>query len=107
MKYIITENKLENVVIKYLDRFYGDMEKKVTGDRIFLLKNEEEIFDKPISAGHVWVDGEFWDEINNMFILNKKQTNSLLKKWLKKTYGITGINEFEVWGGNEELGIPM
>ena len=27
MKYIITENKLENVVIKYLDRFYGDMEK--------------------------------------------------------------------------------
>ena len=94
MKYIITENKLENVVIKYLDRFYGDLREYKTDKNpayIFFVKNGKAYMKYKVTIDVVWVDYGIYNDLENVFSLNYEEITSIIEKWIKLRYNVKGL----------------
>jgi hypothetical protein len=95
MKYIITENRLNDAIFKYLDIKYGALEQK-RGEYIDI------VFASPgkkfgelgwHSTEDLFVSYELRDEISNFFGL--KNNNSLLKvigKWFENRHNLKVTN---------------
>ena len=97
MKYIITENKLDNIVFKYLDL-------NLKG----LIKQESEYFDGFVFAypdkkdgilgwrydGTLYVYIELFDEISSTFGLGYSDTKDLIARWFRDRYELEVINTY-------------
>jgi hypothetical protein len=93
MKYIITENKLEQVVFKYLNRFYGNLEeytKDEHPDRVFYIKDDKVYMEREKNV--LWVDYfTIWKNLENIFSLKDSEIQHIITKWVKETYKLRGI----------------
>jgi hypothetical protein len=96
MKYIITESKLERVAVEYLNRFYGDLQEYKTEEYphcIFFTKNKKVLMQYEYKGFYLIVDKKsIWNDLENMFALNHKQIQNVIKLWVKKTYNLDIIN---------------
>jgi hypothetical protein len=92
MKYIITESKLEKVIIKYLNKFYGDLEEYRTDeypDSVFFIKGKKVYMELNLKNNRLYISSSaIWDEIQNFFGLKPYPVSLILKKWVKDTYGL-------------------
>jgi hypothetical protein len=95
MKYIITESKLENVVIKYLNKVYGDLEEYKTDkypDTIFFVKNKKVYMEQDLKNRRLYVDyGTIWSDLEDTFSLERGEIKSFIKKWVEVTYNLRGV----------------
>ena len=95
MKYIITESKLEQVVIKYLNKMYGDLEEYRTDehpDSVFFVKGKKVYMEQDLENDDLWVDYyTIWSDLENMFDLKYNEIQSIITKWVEVTYNLRGV----------------
>ena len=95
MKYIITENKLEQVVIKYLNKMYGDLEEYRTNeypDKVFYIKGKKVYMEQDLKNEMLLVDyGTIWSDLENMFLLEYDEIKHIISKWLEEVYNIKDV----------------
>lgn len=97
MKYIITESKLEQVAIKYLNNVYGDLKEYTTEkhpNRVFYMKDDKVYMELEMELDYdvIWVEYEtIWGELETIFSLKKPEIQEIITKWVKETYKLRGI----------------
>ena len=94
MKYIITENKLNNIIFKYLDVKYGALEQKKGKyvDIVFHFPDEEYGVLGWEKSGDLYVYYKLRDEISNFFGLESVDSLSVIGKWVEDRYNLKVIN---------------
>jgi hypothetical protein len=87
MKYIITESKLEKVVINWLNDNFGDLIPFETNDFIFYRKNEDVILDYNKKNGVTYIDYDnIWSFFTSYFNMSYNQIQHLTKEWIEERY---------------------
>jgi hypothetical protein len=94
MKYIITENRLNNIIFKYLDVKYGALEQKKGKyvDIVFHFLGEEYGklgWEKPET---LYVYDVLMNEISNFFGLESVDSLRVIGKWVEDRYNLKVIN---------------
>ena len=95
MKYIITENKLDKVVITWLNNKFGNLKPIVKGDKTFYI-NEDRIilfyYYQDEKNGYVYINyNEIWSFLESIFGLESLQIKSIITYWLEETYNLKGL----------------
>ncbi len=86
MKYIITEEQIKRAEFKYLDYLFEDIYEvslKNYPDSRLWVKDGKVIMDLE-KSGRLWVSYSIWNDISEFFGLKYKETQQLIKDWLKK-----------------------
>jgi len=100
MKYIITESKLEKVVIKYLNKFYGDLEQVQQSDYWGLVnfnKNGKTYIQLNTKTNSVWLPkSSLSQELIEVFNLGSLGIKDIISKWVGETYGLTNVTPDKV-----------
>jgi hypothetical protein len=108
MKFVITENKLERLAIKWLNENYGDLEPFETEkhpDYIFYRKGDEVIFDYNKKNEVVYVSyDEIWSFFESFFSMSNQQIKDITKIWVEEHYKLRvtttqygGLPTFQWW----------
>ena len=88
-------NKLENIIIKYLNKLYGDLKVYRTDespDSIYFVKNKKVFMEQELENGRLYVDyGTIWKDLVNTFSLDYNDIQSIIKKWVEETYNLRGV----------------
>ena len=116
MKYIITESKLKQVIIKYLDKLYGNNKtesklgkaaisylNEMYGDleeyrpdeypgHILYVKDEKAYMEHDLTNNDLWVDYiTIWEDLTNIFSFESHEIKRIIKKWVEETYKLKGV----------------
>ena len=95
MKYIITENQNENLIIKYLNNEYGDLEKYTTDrfpNKIFFFKDKKIYMEYVKNTKCLWIDYyTIWSDLKDKFGLKNEEIQPIISKWVEETYNIRNI----------------
>jgi hypothetical protein len=98
MKLIISENRIYDLSIKWLDKNYGDLipyETKKYPDHVFFIKNGEIVFD--YNKKHFWLgvsNDIIWMSLESVFGFEYHEVSDLLINWFGKRYELV-INMIE------------
>ena len=95
MKYIITENRLNDIIFKYLDVKYGALEQKrgEYSDIVFAFPDEEDgVLGWSKSRG-LYVYYELRNEISDYFGLNNVDSIRIISKWVEDRYHLKVIDD--------------
>ena len=99
MKYIITESKLEEVVIKYLNKMYGDLKEYRTEkhpDCIFFIKGKKVYMEQDLENDMLWVGYDtIWSDLRDTFSLEYDDVQSIITKRVEVTYNLKGVTPFQ------------
>jgi hypothetical protein len=95
MKIIITESSRDRLVLKWLNREFGDLTPVVKGNRTFYVDKDR----KPLffyyqneKNGSVYINYErIWVFFESIFGLKRPQTQEILKVWLEEIYNLRGL----------------
>jgi hypothetical protein len=95
MKYIITENQIEQIIFKTLNKLYGNLEEYKTDkypNRIFFVKDKKvymELEMDELSSDILWVGYEtIWGDLKDMFDLKSSEIKYIITKWVEDTYNL-------------------
>ena len=92
MKIIITESKLNRVVLNWLDNEYGNLTKLVKNNKTFYVDQEGLplfMFYQDKKNGSVYINYEkIWQLLETIFGMKHQQTRDILKIWLEETYNL-------------------
>ena len=103
MKYIITENKMKNVILHFLNKMYGDLAEYRTDeypDSIFYIKGEKIYMEREIETGRLWVDyNTIWQDLKMWFSLNYQDIQSVIDKWVEEDYNMRGVIPLQTMHG--------
>jgi len=93
--FVTMNNKLEQFVIKYLNKFYGDLKEYTTDkrpNRVFYVKNNRAYMEKMLRNNVLWVDYDtIWEDLENIFGLDRYESQRIITNWVKETYNLRGI----------------
>jgi hypothetical protein len=95
LKFIITENKLYETAIKWINKNYGDLEPYETEeypDYIFFMKNKEVVFEYNKKNGVVIISyNKIWSFLEKIFSMEYEQIQEVTKLWVEEHYklGVT------------------
>ena len=94
MKYIITENRLNNIIFKYLDVKYGALEQKKGeySDIVFYFPGEEYGKLGWEKSGDLYISYKLFNEISNFFGLENDDSRKVIGKWVEDRYNLKVIN---------------
>ena len=94
MKYIITENRLNDIIFKFLDMKYGALEQKKGKyyDIVFHFPGEEYGKLGWEKSGVLYVFYELMDEISDYFGLESNDSLRVIGKWVEGRYNLKVIN---------------
>jgi len=94
MKYIITENRLNNLIFKYLDAKLDGIEtrKGEYVDIIFVFPDEEYGMLGWKKSGDLYVFYKLRDEISDYFGLEKDDSLRVIGKWVEDRHNLKVIN---------------
>ena len=87
-------NKLEQLVIKYLNKFYGDLEEyrptKFPGS-VFYIKHGKVYMEWDYLIEQLYVGYHpIWEDLDKIFGLSFEETAYITTKWVEERYGIYG-----------------
>ena len=95
MKIIITESKLNKVVLKWLDREFGNLTKIVKGDKIYYVDQDGlSLFYcyQDLKNKYVFINYDrIWRLLQSIFGMEYEQVLEILKVWLEQTYNLRGV----------------
>jgi hypothetical protein len=107
MKYIITENRLYSVAMKWLNNEFGDLKLyDYNKFRILFMKDGEIIFDYDKKNGVVHISYEHIGKyLESLFGMENRQIQEVIKLWVEQYYNlpvraVTSNNDFHeniVW----------
>jgi len=92
MKIIITENKLNDVAIKWMNMRFGDLTPYETDrypDNVFFMKDKQVIFDYNKKNGRVYISYyNIWSLLEDVFGMEYEQIQEVTKLWLEEHYNL-------------------
>jgi hypothetical protein len=89
MKYIITENRLNNIVLKWLDDLNLKILDSPSVSRMFFIKDQEVLISYDKRNGYTRVVGTIIGEfIHSLFNLEREQIEEIIKIWLETRYDL-------------------
>jgi len=95
MKIIITESSRDRLVLKWLNREFGDLTPVVKDGRTYYVdENRKPLFYyyQDSKNGYAYMNYErIWAFFESIFGLDDLQTQEILKVWLEDTYNIRGF----------------
>ena len=99
MKIIITENKLEQVALNWLNKNYGDLEQfdrsRQYPDYLFYRKGDKIIFDYNLKSEIVHVSyDEIWSFFESYFSMSNQQIKDITKIWVEERYKLEVTTTF-------------
>ena len=95
MKYILSENKRDSVMIHFLDKGYGDLEEYVHPDypqHHLFVKGQHIYLDFDNRNAKLWVDFSIADDLENWFDLKYPDNINIIKKWVKHRYELQYVS---------------
>lgn len=99
MKYIITENRLNNLIFNYLDNNFSDLHTEFNPrfkQYVYYIKGQETIFVYVLGTEQVVTeDVHMFSPLEHMFSMSQNQLIPIVREWLSKTYNIP-IKGFKV-----------
>jgi hypothetical protein len=99
MKIIITESSRDRVVLKWLNREFGDLTPVVKGIKTYYVDEDRKplfMYYQDEEIGYVYVNYErIWVFFESIFGLNSLQTKEILNVWLEQTYNLRGVTPHE------------
>ena len=94
MKIILTESQLNNIIDRFITYKLEPHEVKTSeeyGDSIFWVKKGNVIAEIDKHAGYFWVSRAIWKSVSNMFSLERKETQQVIKNWLEEHYELVRL----------------
>ena len=95
MKIIITENRLNKAVLKWLDKEFGNLTEIVKGKETYYVDQDGLplfMYYQDEKNGYVYINYErIWQLLETIFGLNGLQVEEILKVWLEETYNLRGV----------------
>ena len=95
MKIIITESSRNRVVLKWLNKEFGDLTPAVVGNKTYYVdENRKPLFYYIQDSKYkdIYINYErMWVFFNSIFGLNTLQTKEILTIWLEETYNLRGF----------------
>ena len=91
MKYIITENRLNNVILNWMDETYGDLQKidNPTSLKVYLFKESDLLFLYDKRNGYVKANyPEVGNYLQSLFNLDLEQSEEIIKSWLETRHNL-------------------
>jgi hypothetical protein len=87
--------KKQELVLKWLNKKFGDLTPAVVDDKIFYVdENRKPLFYyyQGLKNGYVYINYDrIWVFFNSIFGLKDLQTQEILKVWLEETYNLRGV----------------
>ena len=96
MKYIITENKLNNVALSWMNQNFGlDQLEIVTSEKfpnsVFFRKNGQVVMQQDKKSKYFWFDNdEIWSFFKSFFGMQHQEIREVLRYWLEDTLKLEG-----------------
>jgi len=94
MKIIITENRLNKVVLKWLDNEYGNLISVIKNKKVFYVdENGLPLFFyySNEKTRNLYINYEkIWQLLKTIFSMDYLQIHDILKIWLEETYNLKG-----------------
>jgi hypothetical protein len=89
------KNKLDKVVITWLNDKFGDLKPIVRDDKTFYI-NEDRIilfyYYQDKKNGYVYINyNEIWSFLESIFGLESLQIKGIITYWLEETYNLKGL----------------
>ena len=95
MKIIITESSRDRVVLKWLNREFGNLTPAIVGTKTYYVDNDRKplfMYYQNRKNGYVYVNYDrIWVFFESIFGLKGLQTQEILKVWLEETYNLRGL----------------
>jgi hypothetical protein len=93
----VNKEQLHRVVIKWLNKYFGDLrpvEYNTYPESLFYVNpNNKVIMEWVPEYDDVWVDSEdIWLKMESIFDLNDMDTQSIMEIWLRDTYGLKNVS---------------
>lgn len=91
----VNKNQLDRIVIKWLNKNFGDLTPKKRKDKpnvSFYVNSDNEIlmgYDK--ETKYLWSESRIWSMIESLFHLKYGEIHSIMNLWLKDTYNLEGL----------------
>jgi hypothetical protein len=99
MKYIITENKLDKVVITWLNNKFGNLKPIVRDDKTFYVNEDRLVlfyYYQDKKNGYVYINyDEIWSFLESIFGLESLQIKDIITYWLEETYNLKGLTPYQ------------
>jgi hypothetical protein len=93
----VNKHQLERIVVKWLDKHFGNLTPKKHKDfpnSVFYVNPSNEVimeYDK--GTERVYINyGQIWLKIESLFHLNYSDVQSIIKVWLEESYKLEGSN---------------
>jgi hypothetical protein len=96
MEIQVNKQQLERVVIKWLNKHFGDLTPKKHKDHsesVFYINSDNGVmmeYDQENEYVYIHYD-HIWSKIESLFHLNYRETQSIMKVWLEETYKLEGV----------------
>jgi len=95
MKIIINESSRDRLVLKWLNREFGDLTPVVKGNRTFYVDKDRKplfYYYQDSKYKDIYINYErMWVFFNSIFGLNTLQTQEILTIWLEEIYNLRGF----------------
>ena len=83
----------QNIILKWLNKEFGNLTPVVSGDRTFYVNEDGEIlfyYKNNIHDRLVYINyDKIWLLLKNIFIMTDNEVRKLLEVWMNETYGLT------------------
>jgi len=94
-------NKLEQLVIKYLNKGYGDLKEYTTDKRpnmIFFIKDKKVYMEQDLESGRLYIDYyTIWTDLETIFSLEAPEIQHIIPKWVEETYKLEGVTSYVIF----------
>ena len=92
----VNKHQLERVVIKWLNKYFGDLTPKKHNNYpksvFYVNSNNEVMMEYYKRSERVYIHNDhIWSKIKSLFHLNYDDTQSIIKVWLEETYKLGGL----------------
>jgi len=100
MKIQVNKHQLERVVIKWLNKHFGDLTpKKDKNDpnSVFYVNSNDKVmmeYDKISESVYIHYNN-IWSKIESMFNIKYDDVISIMKVWLRDTYNLEGVTPID------------
>jgi len=96
----VNEHQLERVVIKWLNKYFGNLTQKkhkYNPDSVFYVNSNNKIIMEynPDYENFLIDYDHIWSKLESLFHLNYREVQSIMKVWLKETYKLEGVRPMD------------
>ena len=96
MKYLITESKVKEIALKWMDKNFGLDQLEIVKspkypDSIFYRKNGKVVMEQNLKNKHFWFHyDDIWSFFESFFAMKYDEIQSFMKVWLENTLNLEG-----------------